>query len=233
MSDLHIGHRNFDRELFEAHREAALKARARVIFMGDALEAVTTGSKVANLGGQYEQTMSVGEQEDAFIDYMAGLRVLALIPGNHERRVTRVTGTCPLRNVARAIAAQQHYPCEHRNHGTFVDIRLGRQRYLMVAHHGEGGPTTFFRYLMRDYPGADVYCGGHTHELGDREAFVNDHRTGGMRRVRLVRTGNYLPDPSYAKDRPPTDHIPATGSFLMTLRPDRHHVSLERLNDRL
>lgn len=231
LSDTHHGHVAHDAKLYQSHVEAARRARARVLFLGDALEAVTTGGKVANLGGHFDQTMSIGDQEDAFIDSMAGLRVLACVEGNHEARVTRTTGTSPFKNITRILSARQGYPCDFLQHGGHVAIRVGTQTYRLVIHHGEGGPTTFFRYLQRDFPGADLYAGGHTHELASAEYFV--HGDKGPRRVTTVRTGSYLAFPSYAASKPTTGGIPATGSYLLWLRPDRHLMTLEKMSDRL
>lgn len=213
------------------HRAAAKAARARVLMLGDALEAVTTGSKVANLGGQFEQVSSIPEQADEFVSLMDGFRVLAIIDGNHERRVTRVVGRSPLKEVADRIARQQHHPCHYSAHGTFVTLRVGDITYRVVIHHGEGGPTTFFRYVMRDFPGANVYAGGHTHELSESEYFVHTPNDA-PDRVRCIRTGSYLHLPSYAADRTSAHGIPATGSFLLWLRPDRFNIRLTRLEDR-
>lgn len=220
----------FDGELFEAHRTLAKQARARVLFLGDALEAVTTGSKVANLGGQFEQTMSIGDQEDLFVDYMKGFRVLACVEGNHEARITRTTGTSPFRNLCRTLSAQQGKPCPLLQYGGFFNIKVGAQNYSLVIHHGEGGPTTFFRHLMRDFPGADLYAGGHTHQLSREEMFV--HTPKGPRRVTTIRTGSYLNFPSYTASKPTSGGIPATGSWMLWLYPDTKRLRIERMEDR-
>lgn len=231
LSDLHIGHKAFDQELFDRHREAAKRARARVLFLGDALEAVTTGSKVANLGGHFDQIGSIGEQADQFVEYMKGFRVLSTVEGNHERRVTRTTGRSPLHDINKDLARQQRYPCGFFPHGGFVRITVGKQRYTLVVHHGEGGPTTFFRSLMKDFIGADAYFGGHTHQLSTEEVLV--HTADGPKRVLTARTGSYLHLPAYACDKPSTYGVPATGSWLLWLRPDRKQLTLEKMSDRL
>lgn len=231
LSDLHIGHKQFDQELFEQHRRKALQARARVLFLGDALEAVITGSKVANLGGMYEQVGSIVDQRKRFEDYMKGFNVLGIVDGNHERRCTRVTGYSPLQDAAENIARQQHLPCTYSPHGMFVTIRLGKLTYSLVVHHGEGGPTTFFRHLIRDFPGASLYAGGHSHDLSFTEYFQHTP-TGIPKRVQCIRTGSYLHLPGYAADAPGTYGIPATGSFLLWLRSDRWDMRLERMLER-
>lgn len=230
LSDLHIGHVAFDEELFLSHLALAKQARAKVLFLGDALEAVNTSSKVNQLGGHFEQVGTIGDQRRRFQDYMKGLRVLAILDGNHERRLVRESGESPLEVAAENIARQQKYPCPWRAHGSFVNIRVGAQKYSIVIHHGEGGPTTFFRHLHRDFQGADLYAGGHTHGLSQEEMFV--HTATGPRRVINVRSGSYLAFPSYAADKPTSGGIPATGSWLLWLRPDRLSMTLEKLSDR-
>lgn len=230
LGDVHWGHKDFDEDLFESHRQLALAARARVLFLGDALEAVTTGSKVSNLGGQFDQTCSIGEQEDMFLDAMKGFNVLATVQGNHEARVEKVTGTSPFKNLNRLLAAQQKKPCAFLKHGGFVNIKLGRERYSVMIHHGEGGVSTLFRYLARDFPGADVYAAGHNHSLSHEEFFT--HTPTGHKRVMCVRTGSYLHMPAYTRPRPYTGGIPATGSWLLWLWPDRRRIKLEKLADR-
>lgn len=230
LSDVHHGHVSHDSELFERHRAIAKAARAKVLFLGDALEAVTTGSKVANMGAAFDQTLSIGDQEDAFLDAMKGLRVLCTVEGNHEARVTRTTGTSPFKNINRLLAAQQGYPVPFLQHGGYVNIKVGSQSYRFHVGHGEGGPTTYFRYTMRDWPEADAWLAGHTHELGNWEHLV--HRSGGPKRVTTCRTGSYLELPSYAAARPGTNMIPATGSYLIWLHPTVKHMRFEKMSDR-
>jgi len=230
LGDIHFGHKDFDEELFERHRELALRARAGVLCLGDVLEAVTTGSKVANLGGQFDQTLAIGDQEDAFLDAMKGFVVHATVQGNHEARIERVLGTSPFKNINRLLAAQQKKPCHFLHHGGFVNVRVGKQTYRLMIHHGEGGPSTLFRYLARDFPGADLYAAGHTHSLSHEEFFT--HTPKGTKRIICTRTGSYLNMPAYSRPRPHTGGIPATGSWLLWLWPGERRMKLEKMEDR-
>lgn len=230
LSDLHLGHVAFDKELFERDLAMAKKARARVLFLGDALEAVTTGSKVANLGGMFDQTCSIGDQEDMFMDYMNGMRVLACVEGNHEARITRTTGTSPFRNICRFLTARQNYRCAFLPHGGYVKVKVGSQTYPIVAHHGEG-PAAYFKLMKRDWPDGEIFVAGHTHELCQSEQVVR-RLDGTRQRYLTCRTGSYLDDPSYAATRPTSGGIPATGSHLLWLYPDRKKMFLEKMSDR-
>ena len=230
LSDLHLGHKAHDSELFQRHKVLAKAARARVLFLGDALEAVNTSSSVCQVGGHFEQTGTIGDQRRQFETEMRGLRVVCVIDGNHERRLVKDSGESPLEVAAENIARQQKLPCHYAPHGVFVKINIGPQTYTLVVHHGEGGGATFFKNLCRDYSGADLYAGGHSHALMQEETFV--HRPEGTKRVLNVRTGSYLHMPSYAWNKPGSSGIPATGSWLLWVRPDRWQMSLEKMADR-
>ena len=230
LSDVHFGHVAHDSELFQRHRALAKAARARILFLGDALESVNTSSKVAQVGGHFEQVGTIGDQRRQFEEAVKGFRTIVVIDGNHERRIVKETGESPLEVAAANISRQQRYPCHYFPHGVFVTINLGSQTYTLVLHHGEGGGTTFFKHLARDYSGADLYAGGHSHALMQEETLV--HRPHGTERVLNVRTGSYLKLPSYAWDKPMSGPIPPTGSWLLWLRPDRFQMTLEKLSDR-
>ena len=230
LSDLHLGHAAHDAALFQRHKELAKRARAKVLFLGDALEAVNTSSGVCQVGGHFEQTGTIGQQRKMFEDAVSGLRTIAIVDGNHERRLVKDQGDSPLEVAAENIARQQKWPCEYHPHGVFVEVCVGIQIYTLVIHHGEGGGATFFKNLARDYQGADLYAAGHSHALMQEETFV--HTKEGLKRVVNVRTGSYLHLPSYAWNKPGSGGVPATGSWLLWLYPDDKRMRLEKLEDR-
>lgn len=229
LSDLHLGHMAHDSRLLDVHRTIAKQARAKMVFLGDALEAVTSNSSVAAVGGQFEQEGTVGDQLDRFVQTVRGFRVLALLEGNHERRVTRVTGYSILTHAAESIARQQGKPCEFLPHGGLLNIRVGEVEYHIAVHHGEGGPTSFFRGMMRDYDAVDLVAGGHTHQLIRED--VLRHTPDGTRTVICLRTGSYLPLPNYAQEKIGTYSPPAPGSWLVTLHPDKRRIEVKSLQD--
>lgn len=229
LSDLHLGHQAHASELFQAHKEVAKQARAKVVFLGDALEAVTSGSVVASVGAHFEQHGTLRDQLDEFVETMKGLRVLVILEGNHERRVTRVTGYSLLTHASEQIARRQGKPCGFFSHGGLLTVKVGEVDYRLALHHGEGGAASFFRGMMRDYESVDLIAGGHTHQLIRED--VLRHGPTGPRPVACLRTGSYLPLPNYAQEKVGASPIPAPGSWLVTLHPGQRRLEVRSMND--
>lgn len=227
LSDVHMGSTAYDNVLFAKHKKRVKEAGAYVFSLGDMLECVTPDSKVARMGGMWEQDMTIPEQRKLFESEMQGLEVLTVLDGNHEERAWRFIGESPLEISAMILDGRQKNRCHYLGIGGFVKLQLGDIDYVFHLHHGEGAPTQYFDRLLRSRPGADVYAGGHNHALlHDRRSVLTPD---GAHDVHWVRTGSYINRPRYAAKKMHTNAEPALGSFLMWLNPKRKEIEFETL----
>jgi hypothetical protein len=192
-------------------------------------------SKVAQLGGMWEQNLTIGQQRDKLLDYLQGFTVDLVMDGNHECRSWRTQGESQSNVISLILSAKQNTRAHYLPHGGFVTVEfntptsVGDQRYVTYMHHGEGAPTQLFNRLMSENQGSEVLAAGHTHQLSFSEAQVNTPQ--GYQRVFWVRTGGYINDPAYAARKPSTYGKTATGSYIMYLHHDQHRVEFHRTED--
>lgn len=205
LSDLHVGARTFDHAKFKLHKQIAQDAGAIVLFCGDAIECVSTGSKVAEMGAMFEQYLPadvhpLNWQTEAFLEYMSGMEIAAMVEGNHEARLSR-QGFNPIWEMCRRTGAAYL--------GVLGVVLCGETSFLMS--HGEGGGQRHHQLRLRDFPGHDVYLGGHDHQLS--VTMANDGQY-------LIRTGNYLGRAGYSLRQQYSGISAPTGSVLLHLRDD-------------
>lgn len=208
IGDVHVGARTMDLDKFTEHLKLVKKEKGGIVFMGDALENVTSSSKVAQAGAVFEQfnpdgASPISWQFDAFLELMKGHRVLGMLNGNHEERIRRegldITGL-----LADRLGA--------KNLGVLASIKMGKGSFLVS--HGEGAGGKHLEYRMRDYGFHDVVAGGHNHQLSAHVIKQMD-KTG-----YLIRTGSYLRTARYAMTRQYSSANSPTGCVLVHLESD-------------
>lgn len=111
----------------------------------------------------YDETHSVGtakRQLRAEFRPIAN-RIDLLIPGNHEDRIYRAVGDCPIEDVADAIGAP------YARKVALVAYRVGDVDYTFYVRHGTGAGGVGARATRLQKQAqtllADVYISGHTH----------------------------------------------------------------------
>lgn len=223
--DWHGGSTHHDSALFVKHYERAVAERWLMLHLGDALELVTPTSRVALRGALREQIASTEDQRKGFIACLQRLEGGILLPGNHELRIDMATGLDFIATVTDAVG-EKFTPLSEPG---FVEIRVGRQKYTVYLHHGEGpivNVTTLFDRIQRDTEGLDAILTGHVHASTYDPAVVDTPT--GTRIIHRLRCGHYLRQPLYAKHRP-IARIGAPGSWLLTLDPNEHKITPEWL----
>ncbi len=205
FSDTHVGAKTFDHAKFKQHKQIAIDAGAVALFAGDAIECVTTGSQVAEMGAMFEQylpedTHPLNWQTEAFLKYCEGIKIEAMVEGNHEARLSR-KGYNPIWEMCRRTDSAYL--------GVLGVVLCGKASYLMS--HGEGGGQRHHQLRMRDFPGHDVYLGGHDHMLS--VTMANEGQS-------HIRTGNYLGRASYSLRQQYSGIAAPTGSVLLHLNDD-------------
>lgn len=210
IGDIHFGDRAFQKEgrrklkgNLDWLREH--QAEAKGVLMGD----------VFNIAGRLDKTSpyetnpkEVEEGIDFFQPY-ADLFIGA-IRGNHENRLVNAYGIDPMSLFCK------HLDIPYLGISALLRIQVGRrpdndwywQSYYMYVHHTTGGGKSLGSALTRVEAldkilvGADVYAGGHNHQLatGVKNVYTVTPTGPRMQKVHFVNCGSYLEwDGSYAE----------------------------------
>ena len=202
--DIHKGSDIHDSKKWEKFKREILSAPNRfVVFVGDYFEAAIVGSK----SDVYTQNCSPYEQKEWFTEQLLELkdRTIAIVPGNHDNRITKTVGLYPVYDCAVVAGLQDRY----RQHWTFVSIGVG-------LGHGKNRQTKFVGYLahrLRDnklYNGSDFTDGidfaayGHDHDPKDhpRSKLVYDNKKNCVvqKDIEVLNSGAFMTYGGYGAD---------------------------------
>lgn len=152
----------------------------------------------------YEETQTVKEAKWELADELNPLAKAdlldLLIPGNHENRVTKATGECPIYDVAR------HLGVNYSPTVAVVIYHVGDVDYTFYVLHGKGGGQVGARAnrlkKIASQVRADVYISAHTHSqltFPDEYFDVNVREQRVERRKQtFVSSGSFLAMEDYA-----------------------------------
>jgi hypothetical protein len=226
LGDVHLGAKSHNGPMW-AEWLAYLEDRddCSLLGTGDFLNVAIVGSK----SDVYDETMTVGDAKRLLRRQLEPLaksgRVDALAPGNHEERIHRSTGDCPILDVCDSLSVP------YVDAAALIVYTVGDQEYEVFLRHGTGSGQAFTaldksRLVIR----ADIYVTGHVHNQAAR---VGDHfehnRTAGAverRKFLVVSSGAFLGYEKYAAVRGyQAGHMGAPRIYLDGRRRD-FHVSL-------
>ena len=170
LSDLHIGDKYADLNLFRKFRDHVLAAENRfIVCIGD-LANNAVKSSVSNV---YNETISPREQRKWLKENLAPLadRIVVMVGGNHEERSLKDTDT----DITEELADSLRIPKAYRSNEAVVKVTLGKGYngkkicYLLYCIHGTGGgkkPGASINNML-DLGlsiDCDIYIMGHTHK---------------------------------------------------------------------
>ena len=171
IADLHIGDPNADMSLIKSLINGVRENPNRyTVLCGDLMNTAIIGSK----SDTYGETLRPSEQLERCADLLEPIRdkILAIVPGNHEERISRTAGSAMTRLLARELGLLNVYS----DTTALVFLRFGREyrhctplTYTLYIAHGHGGgrrPGGKINALqeMSSIIDADVYIMGHTHQ---------------------------------------------------------------------
>lgn len=221
LGDVHLGAATHNgRKWAEWLRYLEETPDASLLGTGDFLNTAIIGSK----SDVYDERLTVGEAKRRLRRQLQPLadqgRIDALMPGNHEDRITRATGDCPIRDVSDTLDVA------YVQASALIVYRVGSQEYEVFIRHGTGnGQSLATLAKSGQVIRADIYITGHTH----RQAVTADDfftRHGGqVRREKryFVSSGSFLGYETYAAQRGyPPSRIGAPRIFLDGRRWDVH-----------
>jgi predicted phosphodiesterase len=210
ISDIHIGDPLVDYEKLYGYLNWVKENPAWIILNGDLM----TCDIKQSVGDVYKQELNPQQQLDELVKIFTPFkdRILAIIQGNHEQRITREVGVDILRVFTQILGIEDKYDPD----SALVHIRLGKDRsskrigYTIFATHGwsngrkAGGKLNAIQEL-RNVILADCYIASHTHTQGAivEKYLVPDYRNRKILEIKqvFVSAGSFLKYGSYAERR--------------------------------
>jgi predicted phosphodiesterase len=199
LGDVHIGAPAHDRARWEEWLDYLTgREDASMIGTGDFLNSAIVGS----VSDVYEETAPVGECKRLLRRQLQPLkdRIDLLIRGNHENRINKAVGDCPIHDVADFLEVP------YAPNVALVVYRVGDVEYHVYVRHGTGGGQVGARAnrlaKQAETCLADVYISGHTHSklAFPTEIFRYDPEARKVRRTDrwFVSSGSFLRMEPYA-----------------------------------
>jgi hypothetical protein len=224
LGDVHLGAKTHNEEKW-AEWLAYLEETpyASLLGTGDFLNTAIIGSK----SDVYDERMTVGDAKRELRRQLEPLaqqgRIDCLMPGNHEDRITRATGDCPIRDVCDSLDVP------YVESSTLLIYRVGDMEYEVYVRHGTGnGQALASLAKSGGIIRADAYVTGHIHKQAvmAEDFFVRVGRGVQREKRYFVSSGSFLGYERYAATRGYTPgRIGAPRIFLDGTRHDLH-VSL-------
>jgi predicted phosphodiesterase len=155
---------------------------------------------------------------EAIINALDG-KVVAAIGGNHDNRDERATG------LSTEYFIHRDKPFPYLKYGGVVKLTVGSQEYAILWKHHYKGSSIYnelhanIRARRELYPLADIVVMEHTHSPAVKTSRQYDYDLGRM--VVDIRTGTYLLDDAYSRDKFKAGR---PGPMVVVLYPDRHKI---------
>ena len=163
IGDVHVGSRQFD--------ESALKKKLKIIqedkcgvlvLCGDLGDYGLKNSKT----NVYQATMNPQEQQQYILKLFEPVKnkIVAAVPGNHEERITKEVGTCPLYDLCVLWGCPEVY----RENVAIVKLMFGnrhgsKQKHIFIGIVTHGSSRNKHRKFISGFEGMDFAISGHTH----------------------------------------------------------------------
>lgn len=170
LSDLHIGDKQSDMKLVkELIQRIKDDQDCYTVLCGDLMNTAIIGSK----SDSYHEKMNPDEQIEECVDLLEPIsdRILCIVPGNHEERISRSAGIDTTKRMAAELGKKNLYCAE----SALVYIRTGKNPnggklvYSMYVNHGHGGGGRRAGSKINSLQDlgyvidADLIIAGHTH----------------------------------------------------------------------
>jgi hypothetical protein len=199
LGDVHKGAKTHNQAKWEEWlRYLEETPNSSLLGTGDFLNTAIIGSK----SDVYDEVMTVGEAKRDLRRQLQPLadasRIDALVPGNHEDRITRAIGDCPIQDVCDTLEVP------YIESAALLVYRVGDMEYEVYVRHGTGnGQSLAGLAKAGGVIRADIYITGHIHKQGvmAEDFFVRSGR--GVRREKryFVSSGSFLGYERYAAVR--------------------------------
>jgi len=197
LGDVHIGAATYNAAKWEKWLGYITNRKTTSLLgTGDFLNTAIIGSK----SDVYDETTTVGQAKRKLRDQLMPLkdRIDGLAPGNHEDRITKQTGDCPIFDVAEQLGAP-YIPA-----AAAIVYRIGDIEYLLYIRHGTGqGQSLAGLAKSAQVIQADIYVTGHTHRqaVTADDYYIVQKREVIRRKRYFVSSGSFIGYEKYAAQR--------------------------------
>ena len=163
IGDVHVGSPQFD--------EQAIRKKIKII-QDDPLAAVCICGDLGDYGlknaktNVYQATMQPRQQQEYIYELFAPIadKIAAAVPGNHEERITREVGTCPMYD----LCVRWGIPDVYRENVAITKYVFGslsgcskRNAFIGITTHGS--TRNKHKKFIASFDGIDFAISGHTH----------------------------------------------------------------------
>ena len=234
LADLHIGDPNCNLQLVQnLINKIKDTDNLYCVLVGDLMNTGIMNS----LSDTYSETLKPSEQLSSCFDLLSPIanKILAIVPGNHEERISRTAGVDMTRLLSRELGLEDIYSPDC----ALVFLTFGKDKlhcrpitYSLYVTHGNGGGRKASSKIQRlqEYASiidADVFIVGHTHlpaSFKQRSYRVNNSSGSATLHSQLfVNTASALDYGGYGKRggyQPNSNDYP-----IITLSDKRHHMT--------
>lgn len=162
IGDVHVGSENFDERAVKAKIQRIKEDPcAALCLCGDLGDYGLKNSKT-NI---YKATMQPKEQQRYIRELFEPVKdkIVAAVPGNHEERITKEVGTCPLYN----LCVLWEIPEVYRENVAIVKLAFGilagkaQNTFVGIVTHGSSRAR--HKKFIAGFDGIDFAISGHTH----------------------------------------------------------------------
>ena len=164
LGDVHVGAENFN--------EDAIRKKIDII-KSDPIGVVSVCGDLGDFGLRNSKTnvMRATMSPDAQIDYIYELflpikdKIVSLVPGNHEERITRETGLSPLYD----LAVLWRIPDVYRENVAILKLIFGKykggpQQNTFIGITTHGSSRNKHHHFAASFDGIDFAISGHCHQ---------------------------------------------------------------------
>lgn len=166
IGDVHVGSPQYNDE--------AIRKKIQIIKDDPIPSAVCICGDAADLGLKnsrtniYQATMSVRDQLEFVYELFLPIadKITAVVPGNHEERITKEVGTCPMYD----LCVRWRIPEVYRENVAITKYIFGSQegnkgkRNAFIGVTSHGSTRNKHKRFIAGFDGADFFIAGHTHQ---------------------------------------------------------------------
>lgn len=176
LSDIHVGHMDFDISYFKKTVAWIKEKGALTFFGGDMIDAIGRTDKrfevdsvdpffLPYLDSMYEK------QTEVFIDLVTPIKdqIISVLPGNHECSVKKWNSFPVVANIAKAldipISTDPGYIIlRFHNNTSIMCVKIWVSHGTFLGGRLLGGKVNNLLKVGQSFPGNDIYLAGHTHD---------------------------------------------------------------------
>lgn len=165
IGDVHVGAPNFDERAIRKKIDIIRNDTCGVVVLcGDLGDYGLKNSKT----NVYQATMQPKQQQEYIYQLFLPIadKIAAAVPGNHEERITKEVGTCPLYD----LCVRWGVPDVYRENVAITKYAFGSQHgnkqqivFIGITSHGSSR-LKHHRFVTSSFEGHDFAISGHVHE---------------------------------------------------------------------